>query len=172
MKWIVGLLLFSLHLSASAQEEVEEPKNRLTFMMSHTYVPVILNGEDKEWGAVPSLGLNYDYWVSESVGLGIHSDFLLENFFIEEFEESKALEREKPFAMVAVFLYKFENELTTLIAFGAEIEKSKSLMLAQFGLEYGKAFGKNWEVGGNLTYDLKFEAYNSFTLGLSISKIF
>jgi len=43
------------------------------------------------------LALHYNYWLNENWTIGLHTDFLNENFFIEN-EEGEILERERPVA--------------------------------------------------------------------------
>jgi len=169
MKNILLSILCSLFvLSMSAQEEAAEKRHRITFLLSHTWISTVApDGEG--FGALPSFGLNYDYWFSEKFAIGLHNDFIAETFVVERLDGEADLERELPWAAVAVAIYKFENGLAPIIGGGVEIEPSESLPLLHVGLEYGKEFAEVWEVGLNVTYDFKWEAYNSYAFGLSIS---
>jgi hypothetical protein len=163
------LFLSLFALAAMAQEEGEENPHRITFLLSHTWINTVAPDGEK-FGALPSFGLNYDYWFSEKFAIGLHNDFIAETFVIERLDGEANLERELPWAAVVVAIYKFENGLAPLVGAGVEIEKTESLPLLHVGLEYGKEFAEVWEVGANLTYDFKWDAYNSYAFGLSVSR--
>jgi hypothetical protein len=169
---LILLLIFLATPSKGQESESEkEPltKSRFSFLLSHTWINA--KAEDGERiGALPSFGLNYDYWFNENFAVGIHNDFVAETFVVERIDGGAELERELPWAVVAVAIYKFENGFAPLVGGGVEIEKSESLPILHLGLEYGYEFAGVWEVGANLTYDLKIEAYNSYAFGLSISR--
>jgi len=164
-------LLSSITYGQEVEEEPkeEEGKHRITFMPSHTFIK-IGSSDSQKWTALASYGLNYDYWIKENMAIGLHSDLVAESFIVSRFDDAETIERERPLALIGVFLYKFECGLTPLVGAGIELEKEEQLALIHLGMEYGVEFNKGWEVGGNMTYDLKVDVYNSFAFGISISK--
>ena len=154
---------------SQGNESERSEKHRFTFMPSHTYLRVD-SENNKDWTTLASFGLNYDFWIKENMAIGLHSDVITESFIVSRQEDEQILERERPLALIGVFLYKLENGLTPLVGAGIELEKEEHLALIHFGLEYGFEIGKGWEFGANVTYDLKLDVYNSFALGLSVSK--
>lgn len=167
-KYLVISLFAVFCLKASGQEDESENRHRITFLLSHTWINTVAS-DGQKFTALPSFGLNYDYWINEKFAIGLHNDFIAETFVIERLDGEAELERELPWAAIVVGIYKFENGLSPLIGGGVEIETNESLPILHVGMEYGREFAEVWEVGLNLTYDFKWEAYNSYAFGLSIS---
>jgi hypothetical protein len=55
---------------------------------------------------------------------------------------------------------------------GAEFSREGTLFLSRFGVEYGVEIRNGWEVAGNASYDIKWDAYDTWVLGIGISKEF
>ncbi len=168
----LSILFLGLITSVSFGQEAEtkeEAKHRITIMPSHTYVKVD-DGESRKWKAFASFGLNYDYWFKENMAFGLHTDLIGASFAVTRFDDKQILERKRPLSLIGVFLYKLENGITPIAGVGVEIDDEDQLALLHLGLEYGVEFGKGWEFGANATFDVKVEVYDSFALGLSLSK--
>ena len=170
-------LIFTLQFAYAQEAEKEEKSanyHRLTLVMGHSYVPAgILNG-DKEWLVLGSWGFDYDYWFHPQWAVGLHSDLVIENFEIEKFgkgETESDLERSYPLASTLVGIFKPNEHLALLLGAGGEFAKEESLFLIRAGVEYGWELPNEWEIGISLLNDLKVDAYNSWTLGVGISKI-
>src|SRR5690606_7916175 len=106
--------------------------------------------------------------------IGLHSDIVIENFEIEqsgEGEAEEALERSYPLASALMGIFKPGEHLVLLLGAGGEFAKEETLFLIRAGLEYGWELPGDWELGLSLMNDLKVDAYNSWTLGVGISKI-
>ena len=86
-------------------QEVEEEKNRISLVLGHAIIP---NGKDvgnnNSRFILAAWGLDYDHYFSEKWGLGIHSDWVVENYTVEtSFGDSKEVEREKTTYLVLSF---------------------------------------------------------------------
>jgi len=55
---------------------------------------------------------------------------------------------------------------------GGEFAKEENFMLTRAGVEYGVEIRNGWEVSGNLGYDFKWNAYDTWTIGIGIAKSF
>lgn len=162
------------HAQESEEEENSANFHRLTLVMGHAYVPAGFQNGNKEWLVLGSWGFDYDYWLHPQWAIGLHSDLVIENFEIEKSggeETEKILERSYPLASTLVGIFKPGEHLTILLGAGGEFAKEETLLLFRAGLEYGWELPGEWELGISLLNDLKVDAYNSWTLGVGISKV-
>jgi hypothetical protein len=181
MKIIFCLLVTTLfYITSYSQDTHNDSKghssfekkgaSRLTVGLGHTHVSEGKVNGKTEWLALPSWTLNYDYWLSDKVAIGLQNDLILESFFIEHGNE-ELLERSYPIASVPVVLYKASNRLIVVAGVGAEFTKESTLTMTRLGLEYGFHLPNNWEVGTALVWDNKWNYYNSWGIALTFSKI-
>lgn len=148
-------------------------KHRLMLELAHTHVAEGVNENGgKSWLVLPSWALNYDYWVSEKIGLGIHTDMILETFKVEENGSAETVERSRPIAPAAVILYKAGKHSTFLLGTGAEFASTGTLFLNRLGYEIGWELSEKWEVGGTLAYDIRWNAYDSWTFSFGVCRVF
>ena len=68
--------------------------------------------------------------------------------------------------------YKIRDAISLELGAGAEYAKEGTFFVTRFGFEYAYELPHEWEVKTNLTYDVKWEAYNSFSLGVGVAKAF
>lgn len=153
-----------------AGEAGNKGRHRLTLELAHTHVAdgVGESGE-KSWLVLPSWAINYHYWVSSKIGLGIHTDMILETYKVEE-KNQETIERSRPIAPAAVILYKADKHSTFLLGTGAEFASSGTLFLNRLAYEFGWELGEKWEVGGALAYDIRWNAYDSWSISFGVSR--
>lgn len=177
----LALALLVLELKAQEHAQTNEPHeqhehhgmkgaNRLTLGLGHTHVSRGLVDGKREWLVVPSWSLNFDHWVSDKWAVGIQSDLILETFVIEN-NEGVEFEREKPFTLVPVAIYKPGKRFEVLGGIGGEFAKGHNFVLTRLGVEYGFHIPGNWEVGATLVWDNKWGYYNTWGLAFTFSKI-
>lgn len=119
---------------------------------------------------VPAWGLNYDYWISPKIGLGVHNSLLLQQFKIEKTQEQTIVERSFPVTVTGEVLVKPLKNVIVSIGAGREFESHESYTVVNTGLEYGVELQHGWELGLTLLYDYKIDAYDSWMLGVGFSK--
>ena len=175
--WLIvfGIVMFSS--KGQTEYEAEETGfHRLTLVMGHTVVPTGLDVDGrKKFLALASWGLDYDYWFHEKWAVGLHTDVVLENFNVEVSEsisKDEVLKRKSPLSLVPTGMYKPIEILSVLIGTGVEVSSNESLALARLGVDVGWEISKKYEVSFSFVSDFKFEAYNSYTVGIGISRIF
>lgn len=154
--------------------EMEEGKHSLAFVLGHARIGQGRNevGE-KQFTMVPSFALDYNYWISEKFALGLHTDFLNENFFIESESEGTLIERERPIAPAIMGTLKPGEHWSFGLGFGGEFVKGgETYFVTRFAIEYGVEIRNGWEVLGSLTQDFRANAYNVTGLGIGIEKRF
>lgn len=162
-----------LHFTVLAQEGGEEFKRHKVLMsLSHTHVPAGVDVDGKKnWITLPSVGLDYDFRITERWGIGLHTDMVVENFKYES-EESAVYERSRPIALVLVGSHRFGEHLMLIAGGGIELAKEENFSLIRLGLDYGWELPKEWELAVSLMNDFKIDAYDSWVLGLGVGKSF
>jgi hypothetical protein len=146
--------------------------HQFSFMLSHSYISEGYFFSSRKWIAAPSFGLDYNYWVKKNLAIGIHTDLIKENFALEEASGDKIIERSTPFAIVPALTYKPGEHGALILGMGGEFAKEGSFAVTRVGYEYGWELPKKYELAFSLTYDLKWNAYNTWTFGLVVSKFF
>ncbi len=160
------------------QEESKEPfrpEHWLSIVISHAHV---FQGRDidgnKKVLSLPSWGLDYTYQFKPKWGIGLHTDIITETFEVEKHLESGGdavvIERTNPIAPALMGIYKPNEHWAFLIGAGVEFAKEGNFFLNRAGVEYGAELPKGWEVFGSLSYDFKWNAYDTWILGLGIAK--
>lgn len=183
----VSLLVFLSASSLVAQEHGSHTpsgqvyrehnlNNSLGFGLSHTHIfNGVLNGKPK-WTILPSFLLDYDYLVNEKWSVGAHFDMVVENFIfkLEEGSESiQFVERSFPVSLVATGSYKVFKYLSVQLGAGGEfVLDGESYSLIRGGIEGEYEVGEYYEVFLNASYDYRFDAYHSLTVGLGIKRFF
>lgn len=181
MNKLLCLLLAILIVTTSFSQEKklehgsEERKlnhHQLSFMLSHSYISEGYFFSSKKWIAAPSIGFDYNYWFKKQLAIGIHTDLIKENFALEEASGEKIIERSTPFAIVPAFTYKPGEHGALVLGMGGEFAKEGSIAVTRLGYEYGWELPNKYELSFSLTYDLKWNAYNTWTFGILVSKFF
>lgn len=166
----MSAMLCSAQEQLSDEHHEQKGAHRLTLGLGHTHVSEGKIDGDTKWLALASWSFNYDYWLSNKWAIGLQNDLVLESFKIEHGSQ-EILERSYPLAIVPVALYKPGKRLSIIGGVGTEFAHQKNLMLTRIGFEYGWHLPSNWEVGGALVWDSKWNYYNSWGLGFTFSKI-
>lgn len=176
---LLPFIFFCCVLQVAAQQtaeeeelEISEGRHSLGLVLSHARIGKGRNQEgDKEFLMVPALAIDYNYWISEKWAIGLHTDLLNENFFVET-PEGETLERERPVAPALMGLFKPGEHWVFAFGIGREFASSESFTLARFSIEYGVEIRDGWEVLGMISQDIYFEAYNATAFGLGLSRRF
>ncbi|MCC7501494.1 MAG: hypothetical protein IT229_03130 [Flavobacteriales bacterium] len=178
----IASLLVLLPAGVHAQHDAPAPpeehaRHEVSALLAHTHVSqgIDVNG-DQSWLVLPSWGLNYNYWLTPRWAIGLHSDLITETFVVTENlhggKEKPVVERTKPIAPALMATYRpFEHWAFTLGG-GMEFAKEEDLALLRAGTEYTIHLGGPWETSGSLAYDFRMNAYDSWTLGLGITRTF
>lgn len=172
----IGMLL--LAATSMAQEKKHDdfkPHHMLGLVISHTQISqgVQSNGNNK-WLSLPSWGINYNFKFSPKWAVGLHTDIVVEDFAVEEHLKSSSdeiLERSYPVASAVMLSYKPGKHFSYLFGSGGEFAHTGNFFLFRVGLEYGCHLSKDWELNANVTNDLKINAYNSWAIGLGVSRV-
>ena len=173
---ISGSLMHGQGVKEETNDEQSETikKHSLGLFLTHSYINQGISNGKKDWLIVPSLAINYNYSFNHKWSLGLHTDLIIEDFIVErEDSNEEVLEREFPFSALVVGSHKLSESFGIAVGLGAEWETNENFAVARFGAEYGIEIPiKEMEVIFAFNYDVIFNAYDSFNLGIGIAKKF
>ncbi|WP_090298397.1 hypothetical protein [Flagellimonas zhangzhouensis] len=179
-KIIVPFLVLVLMTSFVFGQEENENEGMEAFkhheigaLLSHTHMRAgELEGESKKRLSLPSFSIFYNYHFDPKWSVGLHTDFVVEQFVAQSLGGGKSIERERPIAPALMVGFKPGEHFTFLIGGGADIDPEETLGLIRIDSEYGLELRNEWEFIVALGYDIRIDAYDSFQLGLGVSKRF
>lgn len=171
--------LFSNKITAQESEEKEvfKPNHQIGISINHVHVfEGIDDNGNKKVLALPAWGVDYTYHLSQKWAIGLHTDFIIEKFKVEKnlenSEDDETIERSYPIAPALMGIYKLNEHWDFLLGIGGEFAKEEDFILTRAGVEYGYELPKGWEVFGTFSYDMKWNAYDSWGIGLGVAKSF
>ncbi len=189
-------LLFSLStitmMGQNGEEGTHEKSNQdheffhhyIGFHIGHTHVSGGVKSGEKKWLTLPSFGLAYVYGFNPKWGIGIHSEMIVEDFIVQgsspentlvrsgSGEEIAVIERGRPIGIAVIGIYKVHKHIGLLLGGGMEFSEHQDFGLIKIGAEFPYHFAPGWEMFGTLSVDLKIDAYNSFSFGFGVAKLF
>lgn len=183
-KKILCITLFSLIIilnsKCAAQEsegKVFKPHHQIGISINHVHVFEGIDDDgNREVLSLPAWGVDYTYHISQKWAIGVHTDFIIEKFKVEKNlasgEENEILERSYPVAPALMGIFKLNEHWSFLLGMGGEFAKEDDFLLTRAGAEYSYELPKDWEVFGTFSYDFKWNAYDSWGIGLGIAKNF
>lgn len=160
-----------LHKPDNKNSHSMQGTHRITLGLGHTNVSEGKINDKTEWLSMPSWSLNYDYWISNKVAIGLQNDIIVESFKIADHEEEE-IERHYPLTTVPVVIYKPWKNFSFVGGVGAEFAEAHTLWLTRLGAEFGVHIPGDWEAGAALVWDGKWNYYNSYALAFTFSKLF
>ena len=182
---VVAFLLIALGTAPSvvrAQHDAEATNeehghHELTLLLAHTHLRTGITSDGKaEWLVLPSWGINYNYWINSKWAIGLHTDFITETFLVKEDLDAEhseeVLERSHPIAPAIMATYRPHHHWAFILGAGEEFAEEGNLFLMRAGTEYAVHLSGAWETSGSLAYDFRFNAYDSFTLGVGLTHAF
>lgn len=170
-------LSFLLFVIASAQGQThgplghphsQQPHWRVALLLGHTFVPAV----GSQYSAIPSWGVDLEYWPTAKWGIGLHNDIELQSFIIEQAGREGLLEREYPLVLTLDALFKPWRGLVLQFGPGIELERSEHFYLLRLGVEYEFEFGRHWDVAPSIFYDTRLEAFDTWAITLGVGKRF
>jgi len=171
-------------IQAQHSEEVEEreeeafhPNHSIALILSHANVREGVVDGNNRWLSLPSWSLNYDFQFHPRWAIGLHTDFINEEFKVSRHiagEEGEVIDRNFPVAPALMGSYFFGKRRRWGVSFGpgVELASGESFFLTRAGIEYALELPKGWEMVGEFSYDIKWDAYDSLAFGLGIAKTF
>ena len=178
--FLTALLYLIIQNKITAQENEEKifkPHHQIGISINHVHV---FEGRDdkesRETLTLPAWGIDYTYQFHKKWAIGLHTDFIVEKFKVEKVyasgDDQETVERSYPIAPALMGIYKPNEHWSFLLGFGGEFAKEEDFFLTRAGVEYGYELPKGWEIFGTASYDFKWNAYDSWGIGLAIAKNF
>jgi hypothetical protein len=118
--------------------------------------------------ALPSFGLDLEYWFDTKFGVGLHNDLELLTFEIKEGEDA-VITRNYPLLLTMDFLWRPMEDWGVFLGPGAEFETEEDFVVFRIGTEYDLSVSDRISVNPIAFYDFRFGAYNSFSIGIGLS---
>jgi hypothetical protein len=166
-------VLIIISSTSYAQElKSKEFRNKLNLAIGHAHPTqwVDANTGEKQKKILPAWALDYDYFISEKWLIGFHTDIVVESFEIENFE-NKIIKRNYPLTGTLVLSRKITEELGVQLGTGLEYADKESYGLLRLGFDYGWKIRDDFELSALFNYDYKIEGYQTFMIGLGVSKL-
>lgn len=140
----------------------------------HSFHGIEENGKSKAV-ILPCWGIDYNFEFARKFSIGLHVDLVMETFEIEknlDEGDETVIERKRPVAPAVMAFYKPTERWSFGLGAGAEFEQEENFFLNRAAVEYAVEIRKGWEVFGVVQYDIRWKAYDTFTVGLGIGKTF
>lgn len=168
LAFILSQPIFAQHQHKDHHDNHHTPHWRMAVILGHTFIPPHhLNAH----AAIPSWGLDIEYWIDRKWAIGLHNDLEIANFIIQENKE-ETIERSYPLVLTVDAIYNPWKGLICLIGPGIELENETNYRLIRAGIEYEIEIGNHWDIAPTFFYDTRFNAYNTWSIGLGIGKRF
>lgn len=165
---------FTIAQEGANEEEEQEGKNRIAFVLEATFVPEGSSTEhseesndDSKGTVVPTIGLEYTRTLDHHWDIGFSAELELESYIIVD----EQLNRENPLILVVFARYRLIDTWSIFGGAGIELEKHKNLGVFRLGTAYEFLLDNGWDFTPSFTFDHKIDL-NSFALGFSIGKRF
>ncbi len=184
MRTLLSFTLLGVMASGATAQEgpteaggEEHARHEVSLLLAHTHVSQGVNVDGRmTWLSLPSWGLNYNYWFAPKWAIGLHTDLISETFKVEEnlneAEGKPTVERTLPVAPAVMVSYRPHHHWAFTAGAGEEFAKEGNLVLMRAGTEYTIHLGGAWETSGSLAYDIRFDAYDSWTIGIGVTRTF
>jgi hypothetical protein len=179
----ITLMVTCLFTSTGMAQEHSESETHEPFKKTHSMGLAIghahvFKGRDAEGNkkvlALPMWGFDYNFQFSPKWMVGLHTDFIIETFEVEKHleggGEGEVIERTKPIAPALMGFFKPNHHWNFGLGLGGEFAKEEDYFLTRAAIEYGAEISKGWEVFGALQYDFRWNAYDTWTIGIGISR--
>ena len=164
--------------------EHEFKHHYIGFHIGHTHVAGGVKNGDRRWLTLPSFGLAYVYGFNPKWGLGLHGEMIVEDFLVQGSTAANktvrsgsggdiaVIERGRPIAIAVIGIYKVHKHVGLFLGGGMEFSEHEDFGLVKVGAEFPYHFAPGWEMFGTLSADFKIDAYNSFSFGFGVARLF
>ncbi len=168
---VLGCFLAVAQESTSGELNKSE-HHKFTLVLGHAHLSEGINDitGKKEWRVLPAWGLDYDFILNSKWGIGIHNDIIVESFEVES-HQGTVLKRTTPVATAILGTYSISEHFAAQLGFGGEFAKEQNFALTRIGIEYGYELPNDFEISAVLNYDIKWNAYDTYLIGIGIAKM-
>jgi len=173
MAWMVALpfLTRSQDTGERSNQGEERERHSLGLAIGHAQAFEGRNEHnERKTLALPCWSLDYNYHINSEWIIGLHTDFILEKFRVEDSSEGEFTERSYPIAPAVVGMYSLSRRWKVQLGTGVEFAKEENIFLLRVGVEYSVELPKEWEVFGSLVHDIKWDTYSTLAISMGISR--
>jgi hypothetical protein len=153
---------------AADLHEDHYPHWRIALVLGHTFVPT---AHTPEYTAIPSWGVDLEYWFNAQFGLGLHNDLEIESFIVIG-SEGEEIDRVYPVVLTLDALWRPYKGWVLQAGPGIELEQEENYFVVRFGLEYEIELSHHWDLVPTFFYDSRQGAYDTWSIGLGVGKRF
>jgi hypothetical protein len=158
-------------------EHSEEHKfhhHKLAVIIGHSHISQGFVDEGRKWRVLPAWEFAYSYSFNEKWFIALTADLILEDFEVEHNsgDEEEIILREKPFAPAIEAGYRITKHSSFMIGAGAEFASGDTFFLTRITYEWATEINDKWELVIPLTYDLRWDAYDIWNLGIGVARMF
>src|SRR5690606_10822377 len=163
---------FLFYTKGFAQEDKSSGHHQtLGVSISHVNIFNGVDNSESKLISLPAWGIDYNYCLTEKWGLGLHTDIIVDKFTVDEnVSDDASLLSSFPIDPDFMGMRKFGNH-TIMFGVGGEFEKEENLFFNWLGYEYGIEVSEKWEVGAAINYDFRWNAYDSYTVSIGVSRV-
>lgn len=169
------LLVFSILGNAQSHDEKEEhhfKHFRISGALGQTYIPEATLG-DAKFVVVPTIGLDFQFWVNTKWGIGLKNDIEIANYVVEGNNGGNTIVRDNPVIIaLPLLLSPWENHFTFIIGPGVELEHHENFFIFRAGVGSEFEVGNHWDFAPEIIYDLKDGHINTLTFAIAVGKRF
>jgi hypothetical protein len=176
---LVGVLVLALLFpifSKAQSNNVESTHSfkqfRISFALGQTYIPQATSGNAK-YVVVPTIGLDFQYWINTKWGIGLKNDIEIANYLVESNGGGSSIIRNNPVIIaLPLLLSPWENHFTFIIGPGVELESHENFFVFRAGVGSEFEVGNHWDFAPEIIYDLKNGHINTLTIAIAVGKRF
>jgi hypothetical protein len=145
-------------------------RHNISILWGNTLVPAAktATGENSV-SLFPSWGLNYEFFFTKHLGIGLLNEFELQSYAVEH-DENAEIEREYPIISSIVLIYEPLRHLALFAGPGIEFEKTENFSIVKAGAAYNFPLPKYFGISLELSYERKNKTYDAWTFGILINK--
>ena len=145
---------------------------RISGALGQTYIPQATSG-DAKFVVVPTIGLDFQYWINTKWGIGLKNDIEIANYVVEGNSGGTTIVRDNPVIIaLPVLLSPWENNFTFIIGPGVELEHHENFFVFRAGVGSEFEVGNHWDFAPEIIYDLKDGHINTLTIAIAVGKRF
>lgn len=163
------LFLMVTSFGFSQTNEEEHHKYRITTLLSHSY---IVFENVNQVLAVPTIGVDFEYWLSKKWGVGFFSDVEIITNELEPLIDGVRVSREFPVVLTLDALWEPIDKWEFVFGAGVELIENEAIKIVRGGVEYDLDIGNNWDIAPTFFYDYKPNGDDAVSIGIGIGKRF
>ncbi len=174
--FLLSFFLLIVSTTRGQEKEPFKPIHSIGFNIGHehSFSGVDENGK-RQVAVLACWGIDYSFQFSRKFAVGLLTDFITESFKVEKNLENghkEVVERSYPIAPAAMCFYKPGKHWSFGLGLGGEFAKEENYLLSRTGIEYSVEIRNGWDVFGTVQYDFRWNAYDTWAIGMGIIKSF